>query len=182
MEVKRKSLSHVRLLATFWTVAHQASLSMGFPRQEYWSGLQSLLQGIFSTQGSNPGLLHCRWILHYLRHRGRPLNISVPLKFTCSNSNARSDGVRRQGFWEVLQPGGWNPDEMNGIRAYKRGCIDASPFPQARSLQPEKALTWPCWHSALQLRTSRTVSNKLFLLFFFLISSSLDVSKAPGEV
>ena len=40
MEVKRKSLSHVRLLATFWTVAHQASLSMGFPRQEYWSGLQ----------------------------------------------------------------------------------------------------------------------------------------------
>ena len=27
-------------LATLWTVAHQAPLSMGFPRQEYWSGLQ----------------------------------------------------------------------------------------------------------------------------------------------
>ena len=32
-------LSHVRLFATPWTVAHQAPLCMGFPRQEYWSGL-----------------------------------------------------------------------------------------------------------------------------------------------
>ena len=32
-------LSHVRLFATPWTVAHEASLSMGFSRQEYWSGL-----------------------------------------------------------------------------------------------------------------------------------------------
>ena len=31
--------SHVQLLATLWTVANQASLSMGFFRQEYWSGL-----------------------------------------------------------------------------------------------------------------------------------------------
>ena len=31
--------SHVRLFATLWTVAHQALLSMGFSRQEYWSGL-----------------------------------------------------------------------------------------------------------------------------------------------
>ena len=32
-------LSRVRLFVTPWTVAHQAPLSMGFPRQEYWSGL-----------------------------------------------------------------------------------------------------------------------------------------------
>ena len=31
--------SHVRLFLTLWTVAHQAPLSMGFSRQEYWSGL-----------------------------------------------------------------------------------------------------------------------------------------------
>ena len=31
--------SHVRPLATPWTVAHQAAPSMGFPRQEYWSGV-----------------------------------------------------------------------------------------------------------------------------------------------
>ena len=31
--------SHVRLFATLWTLAHQATLSMGFCRQQYWSGL-----------------------------------------------------------------------------------------------------------------------------------------------
>ena len=34
-----KSLSHVRLFVTPWTVAHQAPPSMGFSKQEYWSGL-----------------------------------------------------------------------------------------------------------------------------------------------
>ena len=37
-KVKVKSLSHARLLAT-WTAAHQAPPSIGFPRQEYWSGV-----------------------------------------------------------------------------------------------------------------------------------------------
>ena len=37
--MKVKSLSHVQLFATPWTVAYQAPLSMGFSRQEYWSGL-----------------------------------------------------------------------------------------------------------------------------------------------
>ena len=38
-KVKVKSLSRVRLFATLWTAAHQAPLSMGFSRQEYWSGV-----------------------------------------------------------------------------------------------------------------------------------------------
>ena len=38
-KVKVKSLSRVRLLATPWTAAYQARLSMGFARQEYWSGV-----------------------------------------------------------------------------------------------------------------------------------------------
>ena len=38
-KVKVKSLSCVRLLATPWTAAHQAPPSMGFSRQEYWSGV-----------------------------------------------------------------------------------------------------------------------------------------------
>ena len=40
-KVKVKLLSHVRLLATPWTAAHQAPPSMGFSRQEYWSGVPS---------------------------------------------------------------------------------------------------------------------------------------------
>ena len=41
-----------------------APLCMGVSRQEPWSGLPFLLQGIFLTQGSNPSLLHGRWIYH----------------------------------------------------------------------------------------------------------------------
>ena len=53
-------LSHfscVWLFSTLWTVAHQGSLSMGFSRQEHWSGLLCPLQGVFPTQGSNSGLM-----------------------------------------------------------------------------------------------------------------------------
>ena len=39
VKVKVKPLSHVRLLATSLTAAHQVPPSMGFSRQEYWSGL-----------------------------------------------------------------------------------------------------------------------------------------------
>ena len=54
---------------TPWTIAHQAPLSMGFPRQEYWSGLRSLLQGIFLTQKSSLHLLHCGEILYHLNYQ-----------------------------------------------------------------------------------------------------------------
>ena len=53
-------------------VACQAPLSMEFSRQESGVGCHSLLQGIFLTQGLNPGLLHCRQILYHLSHQGRP--------------------------------------------------------------------------------------------------------------
>ena len=60
-------------LVTPWTVAHQAPLSMGFSRQEYWSvGCSALLQGIFLTQESNLGFLHCRQILYRLSMREAP--------------------------------------------------------------------------------------------------------------
>ena len=50
-------LSHVWLFVSLRTVAHQAPLSKGFPKQEDWSGLCFLLQGLFATQGWNPRLL-----------------------------------------------------------------------------------------------------------------------------
>ena len=42
--------SRVRLFATLWTKAHQAQLSLGFSRQEYWSGLPCPAPGNFPTQ------------------------------------------------------------------------------------------------------------------------------------
>ena len=49
-----KSLSHIRLFATPWTVAHQAPLSMGFSRQEYWSGLPFPSPGDLPNPGIEP--------------------------------------------------------------------------------------------------------------------------------
>ena len=50
-----KSLSHVRLFATPWTVAYQASPSMGFSRREYWSGLPFPSPGDLPNPGIKPG-------------------------------------------------------------------------------------------------------------------------------
>ena len=52
-------LNCIQLFVTHWNVAHQSPLSMGFSRQEYWSGF---LQGIFSIQGLN---LHLSCLLHW---------------------------------------------------------------------------------------------------------------------
>ena len=54
VKVKVKSLSHVRLFRTPWTVAHQAPLSMGFSRQEYWSGLPFPSPGELPDPGTEP--------------------------------------------------------------------------------------------------------------------------------
>ena len=66
------SWSAVSDSVTSWTVARQTPLSMGFSRQEYWSGLP------FPTPGNLPhrwnlDLLHCRQILYHLSHQGSPL-------------------------------------------------------------------------------------------------------------
>ena len=49
-----QSLSCVPLFATSWTVAHQAPLSIEFPRQEYWSGLPLLTPGDLPDLGIKP--------------------------------------------------------------------------------------------------------------------------------
>ena len=55
-----------------------------FPVQNTEVGSRFLLQGIFPTQGWNPGLLHCRRILYQMSHLGSPLVLRVtsfPLRF-----------------------------------------------------------------------------------------------------
>ena len=55
--------SHVRLSVTPWIVAHQAPLSMEFPRQEDWSGFLFPSPGDLPDPGIDLRLLHCRQIL-----------------------------------------------------------------------------------------------------------------------
>ena len=54
MKVNVKSLSRVRLFATPWTVAYQVPLSMGFSRQECWSGLPFPSPGDLPNPGIEP--------------------------------------------------------------------------------------------------------------------------------
>ena len=55
--MKVKSLSHARLFATPWTVAYQAPPSMGFSRQEYWSGVPLPSPGDLPDPGIERGSL-----------------------------------------------------------------------------------------------------------------------------
>ena len=81
--------SCVQLFVTLWTEVHQAPLSKGFSRQEYWRGCHALLRALLLTHGSNP---HLVCLLHWqvsslpLGPLGKPLLLShfsrVPLCVT----------------------------------------------------------------------------------------------------
>ena len=68
--------SRVQLFAIPYSPWNSLGQNTGF-------GSLSLLQGIFPTQGSNPGLPHCRWILYQLSHKGSPL-------FSLSNEETKT--------------------------------------------------------------------------------------------
>ena len=59
--------------------------------QNIWMGSLSLLQGIFPTQGSNPGLPHYRWVLYQLSHKGSPRILEwVAYPFSRGSSQPRN--------------------------------------------------------------------------------------------
>ena len=102
---------------------HQASPSMGFSRQEYWSGLPFPSPGNFPTQGSNPGLPHCRQTLYRLSHQGSQwyfvacvlscVRLFVTL-WTGACQAPLSMGFSRQEYWsgQPFPPPGDLPDPV----------------------------------------------------------------------
>ena len=72
MLVKRTAEGRTRLGLVIATDLESYDFNKGSIRQEYWSGLHALLQGIFLTQESNQGLLHCRRILYQLSYQRSP--------------------------------------------------------------------------------------------------------------
>ena len=75
---------------------------------------QALLQGIFPTQGSNPGLLHCTWILYQLSYQGSPLNIPtillyffVPFSMAPPSAPISWHVLRKQELFQRLQTRQW---------------------------------------------------------------------------
>ena len=71
--------THAQLLATQWTIA-RLLCSWDSPGKNTGMGCHALLQGIFPTLGSNPGLPNRRQILYQLSHQGSPhqLTLSLP--------------------------------------------------------------------------------------------------------
>ena len=65
-----KSESHSVLSDS--SLTHRLYITWNFPGQNTGVGSSSLFQGIFPTQGTNPGLPHCRWIFYQLSHQGSP--------------------------------------------------------------------------------------------------------------
>ena len=72
MKLKVKLLSCVRLFAIPWTVIYQASLSMGFSRQEYWSGLPFPSLGDLPDPGIEPRSPTLQADALPLSHQGSP--------------------------------------------------------------------------------------------------------------
>ena len=72
-------LSRVRLFVTLWTVAHQAPLSMGFSRQEYWSGLPFPPPGDLPEPGMEP--------MTFVFCTAGGFFIAEPLEKSCENIN-----------------------------------------------------------------------------------------------
>ena len=82
-------LSCVGLFAAPWT--------MNSPGQNTGLGSLSLLQGICPTQGSNPGLPHCRWILSQLSHKENPRILEwVAYPFSSGSSQPKDLEIRLQ--------------------------------------------------------------------------------------
>ena len=71
---KVKSLSFARLFATPWTVAYQAPPSMGFSRQEYWSGVPLPSPGALPNSGIKPGSPTFQADALTSEHQGSPLS------------------------------------------------------------------------------------------------------------
>ena len=85
-ERKWKSFSRVWLFVTSWSIQ-----SMGSPGQNTGVGSCSILQGIFPTQGLNPGLPNCRQILYQLSHQGSPRILEwVAYPFSRGSSQPRT--------------------------------------------------------------------------------------------
>ena len=73
-KVKMKSLSRVRLFETPWTAAHQAPPSMGFSRQEYWSGVPLPPLSVWIN-------IYCAYAA--ISRRNRRMLVNVFIKFRC---------------------------------------------------------------------------------------------------
>ena len=118
----KEKLSRVQLFATPWTVACQTPLSMGFSRQEYWSGLPFLSPEDFPDPGIEPGspAFQADSLLSELPWK--PIHLKVPI--ICETNNSKKEGghgeflhVVSTVLWEKMTKKGGHPGDVETWRA-----------------------------------------------------------------
>ena len=93
LQFRSESESCSVVSASLWPHGLYIYSSWNSPGQNTGVGSLSLLQGIFPTQGLNPGLPHCRWILYQLSHKASNLG-SIPGSERCpGEGNGYSLGI-----------------------------------------------------------------------------------------
>ena len=97
MTVKSESESHS--VVSDSSRPHGLYSPWNSPGQNTGIGSCSLLQGIFPTQGSNPGLPHCRWILYQLSHKGSPRELIFPTARGSPNCWLSAQVLHRSYLW-----------------------------------------------------------------------------------
>ena len=90
LKIQGKFLSLSRSVMSDFLRLHGLYSPWNSPGQNTGVGKLSLPQGIFPTQGSNPGLPHCRWILYWLSHKGNPV-IFIVNNYMPTNRTAYQD-------------------------------------------------------------------------------------------
>ena len=101
-----KVLQSFQLLVTPWTIQ-----SMEFSRPEYWNGYHPLLQEIFPTQGSNPGLSHCKWILYQAEPPRKAKEMFIAWQRSVNlegEALVRTDRMKENSSFTQGRRGGWD--------------------------------------------------------------------------
>ena len=106
---------------------HQASLSVKFSRQEYWSGLPFPSPEYLPDQGSNLGLLHCRQILY--SSRSPKLVTKESFAALCRSAMEQCCGGRNTLWWIF-------------VRQVESSCITFVYLPQVQTQNLQFSLQW----------------------------------------
>ena len=156
-----KSLSHVWLFATPGLYSQWNS-----PDQNTRVSSCFLLQGIFSTQGSNPDLSHSGWILYQLNHKGSPRILEwVAYPFTSGSSWPRS--WTRVSYVAGRFFNNWANREAAGLTGWAQFfCISAATFSPAPQLIFFCQGSWPSQAFDCFYSPSASLNNVCVLSFF----------------
>ena len=141
-------LSESRLVMSASVQLHGLYSPWDSPGQNTGVGSLPLLQGIFPSQGLNPGLLHCRWILYQLSHKRKGLANRTEGWFYYSGWSVSSELTLSPGTRVAPEGRGAHPHIGSACpsRQTWEGQAALSAFPAA-SLSPAQNTLMPKWRT-----------------------------------